>query len=78
MESPFLSLIEFIIGIMPGVQPPHWDLAPTALAPGEGVWVFLKDTDAILPVLAVEVQAQAIKRAKGPLTTRKGAGAPLC
>ena len=62
---------------MPGVQLPLWDLAPAVLTPGEGVWVFLEDPDAIPPVLAVEAQAQSIPRARGTQETRKGAGEPL-
>ena len=57
MASLFLYLPEVLQGIMPGVQLPLWDLDPAVLTPGEGVWVFLKDPDAIPPVLAVEVQA---------------------
>ena len=45
---------------MPGVQTLRWDLAPAALAPGEGFWVFLGDTDDIPPVMDVEVQVQSI------------------
>ena len=75
---PLLSLISVLRGIVPVVQPPHWDLDPSALAPGEGVQVFLKDTDDITPVIAVEVKYQSITHARVPRVTRKGAGAPLC
>ena len=56
----FLSLLAVLQGIMLGVQPPCWYLSPVELAPGEGVQVFLEDPDDIPPMLAVEVQAQAI------------------
>ena len=60
------------------VQPLRWDLDPAVLAPGEGVWVLLEDTDAIPPVLAAEVQAQDITCSRGTQEIGKGAGAPLC
>ena len=39
--------------------------------------MFLQDPDNIPPVLAIEVQAQAISHAGGPWTSGKGAGALL-
>ena len=50
-------------------------MALAALAPGEGVWVFLKGLGAIPLVLDVEVQAQAIPCVRGPRATGKGGGA---
>ena len=53
MASALLYLFVVLIGILPGVQNPLWYLAPTAIAPVKGVWVFLEDPDATPPVLAV-------------------------
>ena len=75
----FLSLLVVLGGLIQGVQPLFWYLDPAALAHGGGGggWVFHEYPDAIPPVLAVEVQAQAIPRARGPWETGKGVGAPL-
>ena len=78
LALPFLSLLAVLRVIVPGVQPPCWDLASAALVPGEGVWVLLKDPDDIPPVLSLEVRVQEIPRARGPRATRRGAGASLC
>ena len=56
---------------MSGVQPPHWDLAPAALTPGEGIRVIFEDYDAVLPVLVVVVKLQSIPRVGGSWETGK-------
>ena len=52
-------------------------MAPTALALGEGVGVFLHYLDTNPPVLDAKVQAQAIPCAEGPRTYGEGAGVSL-
>ena len=78
MASPLISLVAVLRGIIPGVEPPLWDLATAEVAPEEGVRVLLEDIDAIPPALAVEVRVKAITCEIGPWATRKGVGSPLC
>ena len=60
--------------VMSGVEPPLWDLAPTALSLEEGVGMIHQDPDNTSSVMVVTVRAQYIPCAGGTRKYREGAG----
>ena len=58
---------------MEGIKYPWCYLVPAALAPGEGVGMFLQDTDPVPPVLADKSQLQAVTCVGGQWADVEGA-----
>ena len=77
-EAPFLPLPVILRCVVVVTEPPHWHLAPVALATKDGVRVILQDLYPIPPVMHVEVKSQAIPRAGISWAYREASMILLC